>query len=83
MEELQAVDVLVEVLAPGVAVGVLVAAVKSAVPALPSRTLPLISIGIGLLYAIAVAFSSELVIDRSPLAIVLLGITVGAEASGI
>ncbi len=80
--ELDAADIAVEILAPGVAISVLLTAIKQAVPAIPVKVLPLASIFFGVVYAVAVAINGD-VVESNPVAVGLLGITVGAEASAL
>tara|TARA_Y100000310_G_scaffold168390_1_gene168454 strand:+ start:824 stop:1135 length:312 start_codon:yes stop_codon:yes gene_type:complete len=80
---METVDIAVEVLAPGVAVAVLVAAVKTAVPGLQNRVLPLLAIVLGLAYAVTAEATAGLASVSDPTAVILLGISVGAEASGL
>ena len=83
MEELGASDLAVEVLAPGVAIGFVVAVIKTALPNLESRFYPALALAGGLLYAVGAALTSDLVVGDSPVAVLLMGVSVGAEASGL
>ena len=76
-------EVTVELLAPGVAVAFVVAVIKAAVPGLSARMYPLLALAGGLLYAVTAAATGELLVGDSPVAVVLLGVSVGLEASGL
>ena len=70
-------EVAQELLAPGVAIGVLIAALKMALPQIPGRVLPAVAIVLG----IGAAVLADP--DADVLTILLLGITIGSSASGI
>ena len=78
-----AADVAVEIVAPGVAIAMLVALVKGALPVIPGRVLPLMALVMGVAYAVGAATYYDNIVEANPVAVVLLAITVAAEASGI
>ena len=80
---LGAEDVAVEMVAPAVAIAMLIAIVKSALPVLPGRVLPLLALVLALGYAAGVATYYDNVVADNPVAVLLLAVTVAAQASGL